>query len=107
MLENDQEWPNGSEVFFLLHNQKIIEAQKYPPEGFYIRGIIDERKFVPKSTVLGAGELAKSGRFGWLELNSRKFHVMESDKKALTPFVKGYMTDHGFMPSIRDVYQEP
>lgn len=107
MLANEQEWQNGSEVFFILNNQQLIEAQKYPPDGFYIKGIIEEQKFIPKSTVLGAGELAKTGRYGWLELHSCTFHPMESDKKALTPFVKGYMTDNGFLPSVRDVFEEP
>ena len=105
--DHDEQWQDGNEVFYLLHNQKLIQAQKHPPEGFYIKGIIEESRFVPQTEVLGMGELAKSGRYGWLELNTREFFAMESEKKAITPFVKGYMTERGFLPSLRMVFNEP
>lgn len=98
---------DGTEVFFVLRNQQVIQVQKQGPENFYIKGIIEEGEFVPKSGILGNGELAKSGRYGWLELGSREFFPMESDKKASTPFVKGYMTPQGFIPSMREVFSEP
>lgn len=98
---------DGTEVFFILFDQKVVEAPKQVPESFYIKGVIEGGQFTPKSDVLGVGELAKEGRYGWLELSSREFYPMESDKKALTPFVKGYMTGKGFMPSMREVFKEP
>lgn len=97
----------GSDAFFMLCDQKVIEANKQPPETFYIKGIIDSGEFLPKSDVLGVGDLATNGRYGWLELKSKEFFPMESDKKAETPFVKGYVTDKGFVPSTRTVFDEP
>lgn len=98
---------DGSEVFFILLNQQFVAAQKQTPESFYIKGVIEHGEFTPKSEILGIGELAKSGRHGWLELSSREFFPMESGRKATTPFVKGYMQDAGFVPSIRTVFTEP
>jgi hypothetical protein len=104
---NPESWHNGTEVFFILRNQQITEVHKETPEDFYIKGLIEDGGFIPKSNVLGIGELARSGRYGWLELISKEFYPMESDKKANTPFVKGYMTDQGFVPSMREVFDEP
>lgn len=106
--QEQQVWQDGTEVFFILRNQQIIQAQKQVPESFYIKGLIEGGEFIPKSGVLGVGDLAKNGgRYGWLELISKQFHPMESDKKAQTPFIKGYMTEKGFVPSVRDLAQEP
>jgi hypothetical protein len=98
---------DGTDVFFILFDQKIIEAPKQVPESFYIKGVIEGGEFNPKSDILGVGELAKEGRYGWLELLSKEFYPMESDKKAVTPFVKGYMVGKGFVPSMREVFKEP
>lgn len=98
---------DGTEVFFILRNQQVTQVQKLPPDSFYVKGIIENGDFIPKSTVLGTGELATTGRYGWLELTTGEFVPMESGKKAVTPFTKGYMTDAGFIPSVRDVFTEP
>lgn len=103
----EKEWRDGMEVFFVLHNQELMQVQRQTPEGFYVKGIIVGGQFMPKTTVLGVGDLAQSGRYGWLELNTKEFFPMESPKKALTPFVKGYMTNNGFVPSSREVFSEP
>jgi len=97
----------GAEVFFVLKNREIIPTQKMPPEGFYVRGKIERGRFKPQSGVLGIGELANVGRYGWLELNSKEFFPMESDRKADMPFVKGYLIEEEFKPSERDVIMSP
>jgi hypothetical protein len=99
-------WQDGTEVVFILANQKLIESPRIAPEGFYVRGIMENNQFKPKSAILGIGELATNGRYGWLELISKEFFPMESDRKALTPFVKGYITKTGFIPSVREVFDE-
>jgi hypothetical protein len=101
------EWPDNTEVFFILQNQTLVPAQRQVPESFYVAGIIRNGEFISKSQVLGIGELAKNGHYGWLELSSKEFNPMDSSKKATTPFVKGYMTKNGFIPSNRDIYSEP
>lgn len=98
---------DGSEAFFILLDQSIVEAHKQTPEHLYIKGVIEGGRFSPKSEILGVGDLAKEGRYGWLELSSKQFYPMESDKRAITPFVKGYMTQEGFAPSTREVYKNP
>lgn len=105
--ESQEQLQDGTDVFFILRNQELIQSMKHPPDSFYIKGIIENGDFLPRSAILGVGEMAKAGRYGWLELSSREFFPMESDKKAVTPFVKGYMTDKGFIPSVRDVFDEP
>lgn len=104
---NREQWDNGAEVFLILRDQKLIQASRHAPDSFYVKGIIEEGQFTPKSDVLGVGDLGKAGRYGWLELGSKEFHAMESDKKAQTPFVKGYITEKGFVPSMREVFREP
>lgn len=103
------DWPDNTDVFFVLNSQEIILAQKQVPNSFYVAGIIRNNEFVSKSQVLGIGELAQSGsgRYGWLELTSKEFNPMESSKKAVTPFVKGYVTKEGFVPSSRTIFSEP
>ena len=98
---------DGSEAVFLISSQSVVVDTKSKPEGFYIKGTIHAGKFHPTSEVLGIGELATKGRYGWLELNSRIFFPMESDQKANTPFIKGYLTDDGFVPSLREVIDTP
>src|SRR5262245_18717332 len=102
----EQKWQDSTEVYFLLATQEMIEVKKHPPEGFYVKGVVEGGQFVPKSSILGIGELAKEGRYGWLELNTKEFFPMESDRKATTPFVKGFQTEGGFIPSVRDVFND-
>lgn len=107
MREHENSWPDNTEVFFVLSTQEILPQQKQVPTSFYVSGIIRNGEFVNKSQVLGIGELATDGRYGWLELQSKEFNPMESSKKAQTPFVKGYLTKKGFVPSSREVFSEP
>lgn len=106
-IKTDHDLGEGADVFFLFRTKEIIAAQKTPPEGFYVRGKIERGRFRPKSGVLGVGDLARGGRYGWLELNSKDFFPMESDRKADMPFVKGYVNDNNFIPSERDVIDSP
>ena len=108
-MENKKEavWQEGAEIFYVLKDQSSLPVQKNPPTSFYVRGKIERGKFKPDSNVLGLGTLATAGRYGWLELNSKNFFPMESDRKAETPFVKGYLTDAGFTPAEREVIDSP
>jgi hypothetical protein len=105
--QDSKDWAEGTELFFLLLTQELVLAEKTPPTGFYVKGTFQNKKFKPTSQILGIGELATSGRYGWLELNSKEFFPMESDRKAESPFVKGYMMPQGFVPSVREVITTP
>lgn len=106
-LKIDNHWQEGAEVFFVLKSREVVPSQKAPPTGFYVRGKIERGRFKPKSMVLGIGDLATSGHYGWLELNSKEFFPMESDRKADMPFIKGYIVKDEFKPSERDVIDAP
>lgn len=107
MSSTNHEITDGSEVLFILNEQKIVPSPKTLPQSFYIKGVWENNSFKATSKVLGTGSLASQGRYGWLELQSKKFFPMESDQRAQTPFVKGYITDQGFVPSERDVIDTP
>lgn len=104
MTRKTQVFSDGTEVFFCLKNQSVLSSA---PDGFYVKGIMENGRFNATSNVLGLGQLATSGRYGWVELNSGEFFPMESDQKANTPFVKGYITKDGFIPSEREVIDTP
>ena len=106
-LNPDQTLQEGTEVFFVINTREIILSQKATPEGFYVRGKIERGRFRPKGGVLGIGNLATEGRYGWLEINTKEFFPMESDKKADMPFLKGYMVEDEFKPSEREVIDGP
>lgn len=108
MTSKTQNFSDGTELFFVLKDQSVISAQKAEvPKSFYVKGILENGRFKVTSNVLGLGELATSGRYVWLELGSGEFFPMESDQKANTPFVKGYVTKEGFVPSEREVINTP
>lgn len=98
---------NSSEYFFILSNQHVSLKTKNTPQEFYVIGNIVDNTFVPTSKVLGQGELATTGRKGWLELNSKKFFPEETANRAITPFIQGYMTETGFIPSSREIATSP
>lgn len=108
-MNAEQNFQEGSEVFFVVKTRELIPSQKATPEGFYVKGKIERGRFKPKSGVLGIGNLANEGdgRFGWLELNSKEFFPMESSRKADMPFLKGYMIEEEFKPSEREVIDMP
>ena len=97
----------GHEVLFILRSQSVKKRDSEIPLDFYVLGKIADGQFISTSDVLGQGDLANSGRKGWLELNSKEFFPEESGRRAQTPFVSGYMTDKGFLPSKRKIAITP
>ncbi len=107
MQVNFYESLEGYEVIFTLRSQSVKQRDKDIPLDFYVLGKIVDGQFITTSEVLGQGELATKGRKGWLELNSKEFFPEESGRRAQTPFVSGYMTDRGFVPSKREIAISP
>lgn len=101
------EMPNGTEAIFILKEQKILPKGKQLPQDFYITGTIIDGNFVVNGKIQGTGSLGAAGRKGWLELNTNEFFPEESGRRAISPFVQGYMTDNGFVPSTREVSVSP
>lgn len=95
----------GQEVIFIISNKTIKIKDKELPEEFYVTGKIENGLFIPiNKNILGKGELAKSGRKGWIELNNQEFYLEESGKSAQSPFISVFMNDKGtFVPSRREI----
>lgn len=73
--------------------------------GFYVRGQKRDGNFLPEGEVQGDGELATSGsgQPGWMELSTGQFYPMHTAKTPISPYVNGFRTDHGFVPSTREI----
>lgn len=72
-------------------------------EGFYVRGHKHDGDFTPHGEVMGSGELGTAGQPGWMELSSGQFHPMHAAQSPKSPYVNGFMTSNGFVPSTREI----
>jgi len=93
----------NNEVIFSLNERGMISPKGAHPTGFYVRGHMQGDQFVAESEVLGDGELGSTGQPGWLELSNGKFFPMHTAMSPHSPYVRGYMTSHGFVPSTREL----
>lgn len=91
-------------VFFRLIDGKILTLGEQEPSSFYVKGHLENGRFIVESQVLGAGQLASSGRPGWMELPSGEFFSQEVMRGVISPYVNGFMTNNGFVPSSREVH---
>lgn len=91
-------------VNMVLNSCALQSADEAAPKSFYVAGHIEGGHFVASSSVIGTGELASTGRPGWLELGSGKFYSMETPRAPSSPYVNGYMTNEGFAPSTLTVH---
>jgi hypothetical protein len=82
-----------------------IHAQADGPQaGFFIRGAISGRKFLPEGDVQGEGEFGKSGQPGWLELRVGSFHPAQEARAPVRPYIEGHRASDGkFRPDSRKV----
>jgi len=98
---------NGDEVFFVLKNGNMCSAKEAQPSGFFVKGQIREQQFVPVGNeIIGDGNLAEAGHGmpGWYELNNGKFYAMQTARAPTSPYVNGFMTSEGFLPSSRQIH---
>ena len=91
-------------VFFVLSTGKIQPASEPSPASFHIKGHFSGGRFIVESQVLGSGILASSGRPGWMEIPSGQFYSQEVMRGQTPPYINGYMTEEGFIPSSRQVH---
>ena len=91
-------------VYYILKNSTIAEKNDSVPNSFYLIGHMENGQFIlDENRVLGEGKLAKAGRPGWLEINSNQFYSQETPRSVTSPYIKGYMTEEGFIPSTEFV----
>jgi hypothetical protein len=86
-------------VYFVLKNGTMCSSDEPTPKTFYVVGHIEDGRFMADSDVKGDGELGQSGRPGWLEIPTGQFYSQETPRAVMSPYVNGYMTDAGFVPS--------
>ena len=97
------QFKNGDVVFFILKNGSICSGKEPAPKTFYVKGHVDGGHFVAEGDVQGDGSFASAGRPGWIEIPSGQFYSMETARGVVSPYVNGYMTDGGFVPSSKMV----
>jgi hypothetical protein len=91
-------------VFFILKNGAMCTTKdNFDPETLYVKGSMENGQFIVdvKNGVQGDGPLSQSGRQGWLEICSGEFFPDETGKAPVSPYVNGYMTNEGFIPSSK------
>lgn len=97
---------NGDLFILDLSTGSKNPARDAEPKGFFVRGHMKENSFIPESMqILGDGELAQTGAGlpGWYELNICQFFPMQTGRAPASPYVNGFMTKAGFVPSSRQI----
>lgn len=91
-------------MIYAIENSKLQPAEEQPGKGFYVKGHFEDNRFVVTSQVIGDAPLATQGTPGWYELSSQHFYSQQTAQAPVSPYVIGYMTPAGFVPSKKDVY---
>lgn len=73
-------------------------------QTFYVSGHKEGDRFIPHGQIMGEGALATDGTPGWFELSSGKFYRQQTAQAPISPYVVGFMTPEGFVPSRREIY---
>lgn len=92
-------------VFYVLKDSTILSETDSVPDSFYLVGHMENGRFIlDQNRVLGEGKFAKEGRPGWLEISNNQFYSQETPRSVTSPYIKGYMTTVGFVPSTEFVH---
>jgi hypothetical protein len=94
---------DNGDVIFTFKGAQVGPA-KASPATFHVRGRMIDGKFKPEGEVLGEGSFEVEGQAGWMELSSGKFYPFHAARSPTSPYVKGHMTQQGFVPSTREVH---
>jgi hypothetical protein len=95
---------DGENMYYVLEDSKLKQVQQQEAGRFYIKGYFEDKRFFATSQVLGDGILATDGTPGWYELSSQHFYSQQTAQAPISPYLVGYMTPQGFVPSKKDVY---
>lgn len=95
---------DGQPATLVLRSGRLQAPGLEVPGGFYVPGRMEHGGFVPDGTVEGGGELAaEGGQSGWLELSNGAFVPAQTSRPPFPPYVNGFLTAEGFVPSTRTV----
>jgi hypothetical protein len=91
-------------AYELLADGSIHKGKNWPHRGFFVRGEIRGRNFVPRGDVQGEGKLSTTGHPGWIELYDGSSYGDETARPPRPPYVRGHKDPSGkFLPSSRKV----
>ncbi len=91
-------------MYYKIEDSKLKQVENQEPRHFYVKGRFEGNRFVVASQILGDAALATEGTPGWFELSSQHFYSQQTAQAPVSPYVVGYMTPKGFVPSKKDVY---
>lgn len=94
----------GDDMYYVIENNQLKEARTQDPERFYVKGHFEEGRFVVSGQLMGDAPMATSGTPGWFELSTQHFYSQQTAQAPISPYIIGYMTPHGFVPSKKDIY---
>ena len=97
-----QKLTDGS--YFLTFPENVFEIKK--PENnqkLFLQVSVKEGRVQADPRVQGEAELQSEGTPGWYELGAQKFFPMQTAKAPASPYLEGFLTDSGFIPSARRV----
>ena len=89
---------------YLISNSQLQEVDQESLGRFYVKGRFENGQFFISGLIVGDAELATQGIPGWFELSAQKFYSQQTAQAPVSPYVVGYMTDQGFVPSRREIY---
>lgn len=91
-------------MYYIIEDSKLKPAEKQESDHFYVKGHFEGDRFVAASQILGDAPLSSQGTPGWFELSKQHFYSQQTAQAPVSPYVIGYMTPKGFVPSKKDIY---
>ena len=93
----------GTNAYALLVDGSIHPDTDGPPSGFFVRGTLSGRQFLPQGDVQGDGEFGKTGQPGWMELRDGAVHRAQEARNPVRPYIEGHTSDGTFRPDSRNI----
>ncbi|MEI6789881.1 MAG: hypothetical protein WCK42_01725 [Myxococcaceae bacterium] len=94
----------GDDMYYVIEDNKLKQADKQDAEHFYVKGHYEGDHFVVDGQLMGDAPLATEGTPGWFELSSQHFYSQQTAQPPISPYVIGYKTPKGFVPSKKNIY---
>lgn len=91
-------------MYYVIEDSQLKLAEKQENDRFYVKGHFEGDRFVVSGQILGDAPLSTLGTPGWFELSSQHFYSQQTAQAPVSPYVIGYMTPKGFVPSKKDIY---
>lgn len=90
--------------YFLTFPENIFES-KHPtnPQQLFLRVDVRDGQLQADPRIEGETELTATGTPGWYELGAQKFFPMQTAKSPVSPYLEGFLSENGFVPSSRRV----